>query len=195
MTTVLFPSWYLRGLGDELLVVQPSEAPRPPQYDVLPSVFALGYLERWFGEPDARGILVNIHARLCGGLSLGVWAYDEIERGVRPALVAALERRDLVVLTRRRISVPAPSRPVEKMPSEEIPAGRPPTVETTFIEIVLVDQAGVPVGGVRFRIMLPDGTVREGRLDRDGFARLDGIEPGECDVEFPDLDGREWRPR
>ncbi|WP_437671190.1 hypothetical protein [Sorangium sp. So ce131] len=195
MTTVLFPSWYLRGLGDELLVVQPFEAPRPPHHDVLPSTFVLGYLERWLGDPDARRVLLDIHARLCGGLSLGVWAYDEVERDVRPVLVAALERRDLVVLTRRPVSVPAPGEPVGTVPSERIPTGRPQEVGTTFIEIVLMDQAGVPVAGGRFRITLPDGTVREGRLATNGFVRIDGIEPGECEIEFPDLDGREWGPQ
>lgn len=55
-----------------------------------------------------------------------------------------------------------------------------------------MDSAGVSMGGTRFRITMPYGTVHEGRLDVNGFVRIDGIDPGECEVEFPDLDGREW---
>jgi hypothetical protein len=32
-------------------------------------------------------------------------------------------------------------------------------------------------------------------LDANGLLRVDGIDPaGICDVEFPDIDGREWGP-
>jgi hypothetical protein len=46
-----------------------------------------------------------------------------------------------------------------------------------------------PAAGVRYRITLTDGTVREGRLDAAGLARFDGLDPGICTVVFPDLDG------
>lgn len=46
-----------------------------------------------------------------------------------------------------------------------------------------------PAAGARYRLTLTDGTVREGRLDAAGLARVDGIDPGLCTVVFPDLDG------
>lgn len=60
--------------------------------------------------------------------------------------------------------------------------------EKTWIEIMLVDDDGAPVPGERFSLRLPDGTLREGRLDDEGRARVAGIDAGECEVRWPDLE-------
>lgn len=62
----------------------------------------------------------------------------------------------------------------------------------SWIEIVLVDEADNPVTGEGYRITLPDDSVAEGTLDEKGFARVDGIEPGTCQVSFPNLDKEVW---
>jgi phage baseplate assembly protein gpV len=54
--------------------------------------------------------------------------------------------------------------------------------ETTWIEIKLVDENGTPAANRAYRITAPDGTVKEGKTDPGGIARLEGIEPGECEV-------------
>jgi len=65
----------------------------------------------------------------------------------------------------------------------------------SWIEIELVDEAGQPVPGERYVVILPDGTtVAEGTLDEKGFARVEGIDPGTCKVSFPDLDKDAWEP-
>ncbi len=45
-----------------------------------------------------------------------------------------------------------------------------------------------PVPGERYRIKLPDGTLAEGTLDENGYARVDGFDPGQCEITFPDMD-------
>ena len=65
----------------------------------------------------------------------------------------------------------------------------------TWIEIELVDGQKDPVPGEKYRITLPDGeTVAEGTLDEKGVARVDGIDPGTCQITFPDLDKDAWKP-
>ncbi len=64
--------------------------------------------------------------------------------------------------------------------------------EKTWIEIELVDESDEPVAGEKYRITVPDGRVASGTLDGNGFARVDGIDPGTCQITFPDLDKDAW---
>lgn len=69
-----------------------------------------------------------------------------------------------------------------------LPAGstQEPCTRPTWVEIRLVDPEGRPVPGAKYRIELPDGEVLEGTLDEDGLAGVDGIDPGDCKVTFPE---------
>ena len=62
----------------------------------------------------------------------------------------------------------------------------------SWIEIELLDDRNEPIPGEKYRITVPDGRVAEGTLDEKGCARLEGFEPGECKVSFPDLDKDVW---
>jgi len=65
-----------------------------------------------------------------------------------------------------------------------------------WIEIELLDEDGNPVPGEPYRITLPDGaTIASGTLDHKGWARVDHIDPGTCQVTFPNLDKDAWRPQ
>lgn len=64
--------------------------------------------------------------------------------------------------------------------------------EKTWIEIEMVDEEDEPVPSEKYKITLPDDTVAEGTLDGNGFARIEGVEPGTCKVTFPKLDGESW---
>jgi type VI secretion system secreted protein VgrG len=64
----------------------------------------------------------------------------------------------------------------------------------TWIEIKLVNKDGLPVPGEKYQVKLPDGTVAEGTLDSKGHARIDGVDPGSCEVTFPDMDETVWDP-
>jgi len=65
----------------------------------------------------------------------------------------------------------------------------------TWIEVCLSDEDGNPMSGAEYRIQLPDCSIRLGALDEQGKVRFDGIVPGQAVVEFPEIDGREWRPK
>jgi len=63
----------------------------------------------------------------------------------------------------------------------------------SWIEIELVDEEGKPVPSEKYSIDLPDGRKKEGMLDSEGRARVDGIDPGTCNVSFPDRDAKDWK--
>ena len=81
---------------------------------------------------------------------------------------------------------------VESTPASPV-AGEPAEpVETTWIEIELIDEADQPVAGERYELKLPDGKIRKGTLDANGLAHVEGLPPGECQICFPDLDSAAW---
>lgn len=64
----------------------------------------------------------------------------------------------------------------------------------TWVAVELLGPDGLPVPGAEYEIVLPDGRVRRGVLDAQGYAMERNIgAPGTCRVSFP---GREdIRPR
>ena len=75
------------------------------------------------------------------------------------------------------------------------PASRgEPIKKRTWVEIRLVDMESNPLPGVRYELKLPDGVVLDGQLDGEGRARVDDIDPGSCEISFPDLDAEAWEP-
>ena len=62
----------------------------------------------------------------------------------------------------------------------------------SWVEIKLVDADQNPVAGEPFKVTLPDGSVFTGTLDDKGVYRLEGIDPGTCQITFPNLDEKGW---
>jgi type VI secretion system secreted protein VgrG len=69
---------------------------------------------------------------------------------------------------------------------------KPDEDKTHWIEIELVDEDGKGVPGELYRITLPDGSVAEGTLDKNGRAKLTGIDGGTSLITFPNLDTEAW---
>jgi type VI secretion system secreted protein VgrG len=70
---------------------------------------------------------------------------------------------------------------------------QPPKDKKDWIEIELVDDAGAPIAHERYRIVAPDGTPYEGWTDGNGIARVEGLDPGQCEITLPDLDNKSWK--
>lgn len=82
----------------------------------------------------------------------------------------------------------AETTPLEDEQAAKEEKGEEEPEEEHWLEIELVDDEGNPVAGEKYFVTLPDGSSVSGRLDGDGFARLEGIDPGTAKVSFPDLD-------
>lgn len=63
----------------------------------------------------------------------------------------------------------------------------------SWIEIEMVDEDNNPVPGMHYQVTLPDNSVADGTLDDKGFVRIEGIDPGTCQITFPDLDKDAWQ--
>ena len=53
-------------------------------------------------------------------------------------------------------------------------------------------QTGSRLKRVKYRVKLPDGSLKEGSLDGEGKVRFEEIEPGSAEISFPEVDGAEW---
>lgn len=63
-----------------------------------------------------------------------------------------------------------------------------------WIEVVLLDADNEPIPGERFQLRLPDQSLHNGRLNRQGSVRFEGIVAGSATISFPGIDAREWSP-
>lgn len=58
-----------------------------------------------------------------------------------------------------------------------------------WIEIKLEDQDGNPLKDVSYKIKFADGKTKDGKLDSDGYAKIEDVPPGKYQVEFEDVRG------
>lgn len=70
---------------------------------------------------------------------------------------------------------------------------RPHSKRTSWIEVEVVDEAGVLLPSQLVRIEDADGIVYEAYTDEDGLVRIDGIAPGTAQVTLIALDQAVWR--
>jgi hypothetical protein len=75
---------------------------------------------------------------------------------------------------------------------EPPPQKEEPPPKGAWIELELVNQDGEPVANRSFRILQKGNVVREGMTNAAGFARIEPLAPGPCDVEFPDLNATDF---
>jgi hypothetical protein len=62
----------------------------------------------------------------------------------------------------------------------------------TYLGIELVDTDKAPVPFARFIVTPPGKTPIEGTLDVNGKVRIEGLDPGTCQIVFPNLDRRDF---
>jgi hypothetical protein len=53
-----------------------------------------------------------------------------------------------------------------------------------WIELVLFDGTGAEIPDIGYRLKLPDGNQRSGKLDENGYAKEDDIPPGKVTIEW-----------
>jgi hypothetical protein len=77
---------------------------------------------------------------------------------------------------------------------EESGPSAPLEDRSTWIAIQLIDAEDQPIPDVGYRLAMPNGNVRNGRLNGEGKARVVLSQGGACQVCFPELDQDAWVP-
>jgi len=76
---------------------------------------------------------------------------------------------------------------INAAPQEEEAAAQSETEDAPTLQWiafrVIDDATEKPQSGVQLKIKLPTGEVREFTTDGDGRIRIDGLQPGSCDIE------------
>jgi hypothetical protein len=166
---------------------------------LTPDEIALEYkptasdLGGWLEALQSRQAILEMYEFVCGRPAKGLVSFDQ-----RQEIISKVEdgfrRKVLICLRMPRPASAGGGGENKEGPKPTPPSPRPFTKSKTWIAIELVDDKGKPIPKERYRIELPDGSKVEDKLDANGYARIDNIDPGECQISFPDIDGREWKP-
>ncbi|MFP2961189.1 carboxypeptidase-like regulatory domain-containing protein [Myxococcus sp. 1LA] len=182
--------WRLPAHGEDWLVVPSVDLEQlKQQHAPVPDVFVSAALKRWLTTPAAHTLYAMYEALGgCRPLGLSGLERSRYEQRLQQRLSEAFLNGELVALAVERPRL-MPS-PWPETPSETTEEA--PVEEQTWLAIELRDEEGKPVPHARYLVTLPDGSTREGTLNKNGYAREDGVNPGKCQVTFPDLDAQSW---
>ncbi len=53
-----------------------------------------------------------------------------------------------------------------------------------YVELELKDDDDKPIGNVKYTVYLPNGGVKEGYLDKDGYAKVEDLPPGKIEYKY-----------
>ena len=175
--------------ADWLVVPAIHSESQETKHNRVPDVFVTSSLEHLLTTSAAR-TLYSMYEALGGGSPLGLSGLERgrYEQRLKQRITEAFLRGELVALeVDRPVLVPPPWKGVEILRPAEAPVPEP-----TWLAIELKDPQGQPVPHARYVVTLPDGSTHEGTLNKNGYARVDGVNPGKCHVSFPELEGESW---
>lgn len=197
-------SWRLRGRAQDYQIVRGFGLAEEPETCVAASQL-VAELDRWLGSVFSQRILHELYESVTGvppasgrggregGLQLKRRLAEAFRQGELLALPAGPVRvkkwpeaapvkapSPLVTVPLLAQLEPLLARPAKEEPEEDKP--------TAWVEFELVDSEGEPLVGARYQLTLADGSTREGQVPASGKVRVEGVEPGECTIAFPELD-------
>lgn len=57
-----------------------------------------------------------------------------------------------------------------------------------WIELELLDEEGEPVAGAEYIVLLSNGSEIKGKMDENGYAKVNNVIGGSCRVTFPEYE-------
>lgn len=180
------PRWRLIGETYEV-VLTPWGAERERRADALTEAQAMRAIDAIVGA--SRGVAAHTLAECARYLTTRYGRVVPLAGDDRAVVRQALARGVLSAWRAGLHLVAAPmpgdldSEAIERIPLASA------LLPKTWIEIELTDMEGNPMPGERYWIKLPDGRIREGALDKHGRAYFGDLDPGQCEIRWPDRDG------
>jgi hypothetical protein len=184
-------TWRIGNFPDEVWIIRRSGVAPPFGGQAVSASVAHGALDGWLPRGALALQVLREMAEEVGDARAGSLRAD------RAALLgiasAALGDGRLKAFRKTTpLSLPAKQQPGPGPNPGPSPGPQP---QKTFVAIMLQtdEPTPKPVAFKRYKIELPDHTTREGMLDANGCARVEGIDPGTCKVSFPDFHKDDWQ--
>mgnify|MGYP000325745260 CR=1 FL=1 len=173
------PSWPITVMGGKYLAIRAGDV--QPHEDALAPEAAFRIIQRAMNHPHDPG---QLHA-----LSRAVTGFKSSSGTVNGSAIENAFRSGKLRLLRQQARTATHWIDARENIGEQLRQAR---VVKTWIEFEVVDTEGRPVPDETYLCMLPDGSKQEGRMDRTGKVRFDGIDPGNCVFFLKDIDGGAW---
>jgi hypothetical protein len=199
-------AWRLRGRVQNYQIVRNFGLAEQPE-ELVSASLLVAELDRWLSSTFTQRTLHELYEAVTGTPPVREPTLKDPRTAgrIKSRLAEAFRRGELLALPAgpaRLKQWPIPVAPKGSGPPLAVPllaqvppgpAAREKEKEeekkpTAWVEFELVDSEGEPLAGVGYKLTLPDGSTREGKVDARGRVRVEGIEPGECVVTFPELD-------
>ena len=180
-------TWRFRRGTEEIVIIRASDVRPEDTAFVVPRFSALECLAQALRNRSEWSTLLSVHEELTGRTPFLVNAAQM--DAVAASVSRAIESGTLVALRRPPPRFVQGVLPATKGDKGESPPPAAEELETSWVEVELLseDHPPRPIAHARYRIELPDASVREGKLDGNGRVRLEDIPAGTCKVTFPDL--------
>ncbi|MET0402114.1 MAG: carboxypeptidase-like regulatory domain-containing protein [Cystobacter sp.] len=198
-------SWRLRGHARDYQIVRNFGLAEQPG-ELVSANLLVAELDRWLTSLSTQRTLHELYEAVTGAPPPSTREPSrragEVTERVRRRLAEAFRQGELLALpvgTPRLKQWPVPTTRKGPAPLVDVPllaqiiqaltpAKKEEQKPTAWVEFELVDSEGAALEGVTYKLTLPDGSTRQGKVDATGRVRVEGIEPGECTVTFPELD-------
>jgi hypothetical protein len=157
----------------------------------MPLTHVLSRFSEWRESALGPGMVLEICREALWDSFATITVHEDLET-VYARLYQAFRDGELMVL-----AMPHPVADSDKVAEKEVETALPPprAQAKTWVEFRLVREwDGTPVADASYRLKLPDGSSRTGRLDQTGSVRVTDIDPGMCEISFLDHDQSEWHP-
>jgi len=181
--------WHIDDLGVRVHIARRTAAPAHLTGGAYDPRRAALSVDRWLPDGLGRsGTLLRDIDRALHPLNTDADHPDDRRERVRRAFL------DGLLVAWRGDAPPSSAAPSDATRDDRAPPASASRVADTdtWITVELVDEVDALLSGTRYRILLPDGGLREGALNAAGSVHLDGLTPGACVVTFPDLDAEAW---